>query len=104
MTMMINPDRVAEVIDRFYVEHGACCAGCDWWQYANSVAGQCTRHAPVAAAERFSMTGMTAISAPIGAGHQVTLRDHYCGDFKDDFDWSSLPMPYLSRIGKRLLP
>ncbi len=94
--------KTSEAIDRFYVAHGACCAGCDWWQYANSVSGQCIRHAPVAAVERLSMTGISSISAPVGAGHPVTIRDHYCGDFEDKFDWSSLPLPYLHRIGKKV--
>jgi hypothetical protein len=33
------------------------------------------------------------------AGHILTNREHRCGDFKDDFDWSSLPPAYLRRIG-----
>ena len=92
--------KTQELIDSFYMKHGKCCAGCDWWEYANSVAGQCIRHAPVSGAERLSMTGISHISAPVGAGHPATVRDHYCGDFKDDFDWATLPASYLARIGK----
>ena len=91
---------VSEIIDSFYIKHGPCCAGCDWWQYANSVAGQCIKSAPVTASERLSVTGISSISVHIGAGHPITFRDHYCGDFKDEFDWSSLPSHYLRRIGK----
>jgi hypothetical protein len=36
---------------------------------------------------------------PIAAGHIVTKRDHVCGDFKDDLDWSTLPLPYRKRVG-----
>lgn len=33
------------------------------------------------------------------AGHVLTLAEHVCGDFKDQFNWSSLPLPYRIRIG-----
>jgi len=98
---MTTTDKASEIIDRFYVDHGPCCAGCDWWRYANSVAGECTRYAPMPAEQRYSMLGMQSISAPIGAGHPLTPRDHFCGDFKDDFDWSTLPLPYLHKIAKK---
>ena len=38
-------------------------------------------------------------SGATGAGHFMTRREHVCGDFKDDFDWSLLPVAYLLRIG-----
>lgn len=88
----------SEIIDRFYIEHGPCCAGCDWWAYTNSVAGECRRSAPVPGEQRIAMLGMRSVLAP-EAGHVMTLRDHHCGDFKDDFDWSALPPHYLRRIG-----
>ncbi|WP_454751629.1 hypothetical protein [Cupriavidus necator] len=34
------------------------------------------------------------------AGHVMTRREHHCGDFKDEFDWSSLPSAYLRKIGR----
>lgn len=85
--------------DRFYMQHGACCAGCDWWDAANPVAGQCTRTAPVAGMHRVQMLGITGMSLDPGAGHIMTPRDHSCGEFKDEFDWLSLPPDYLRRIG-----
>jgi len=45
------------------------------------------------------MLGITGFSLAIGAGHVFTLRDHNCGDFSDEFDWSSLPLAYLKSIG-----
>lgn len=88
-----------EVLDRFYFSKGPCCAGCDWWRSISSLVGECTRSAPVSGHDRLAMMGMIGISAPVGAGHAITSRDHHCGEFKDDFDWSSLPLPYRKRVG-----
>lgn len=89
-----------EAADRFYWSRGvACCAGCDWWRHLNSVAGECLRSAAVGQNERFVMLGIEGCSLPSRAGHVLTPRDHVCGEFRDSFDWRSLPLPYLSRIG-----
>lgn len=88
-----------EVADRFYWSHGPCCSGCDWWARINSSVGECRKSAPVSGADRVGPLGMMACSAYIGAGHPLTVRAHYCGDFKDGFDWSSLPLPYRKSIG-----
>lgn len=45
---------------------------------------------------------MSAMTLKLPAGHAVTMRDHHCGGFKDDFDWSSLPLPYQKAIGAPL--
>ena len=66
-----------EHIDRFYFAHGKCCAGCDWWRHVNSVAGCCNR---------------MPVEVP-------TTREHVCGEFKDEFDWSSLPPHYRRMVG-----
>ena len=102
MSQVVNlrESKESELIDSFYVKHGPCCAGCDWWQYANTVAGQCIRHAPVSRVDSLSASGLNFAHSPSDSGHPMTVRDHYCGDFKDDFDWSSLPLPYLRRIRK----
>lgn len=92
--------KVQELSDQFYVKNGPCCAGCDWWVSANSVAGDCTRSAPVPGIERMAMLGMRLVGHGPAAGHIMTPREHRCGDFKDEFDWSSLPAAYLKRIGK----
>lgn len=78
-----------EHIDRFYKEHGDCCAGCDHWRWHNSVVGDCTKTAPVSARERYSMLGAGAASVTIvnRAGHILTKREHVCGEFEDTYDW-----------------
>jgi hypothetical protein len=45
------------------------------------------------------MVEMSSSSLEFGAGHVVTPKDHHCGDFKDQFDWSSLTPAYRRQIG-----
>lgn len=88
-----------ESIDRFYWHHGPCCAGCDWWHAVlGGAVGQCRKAAPVSGAEIESLLGITYCSLKSEAGHPLTLRDYHCGNFKDEFDWSSLPIGYIARI------
>lgn len=101
--MILAIDRRQEAIDAFYTKTGPCCAGCDWWAHMNSVAGECRKSAPVPAEQRYGMVVMGSLPWRfIGAeaGHIITNRDHRCGDFKDEFDWSTLPPAYLRRIGR----
>ena len=96
--------KTQEAVDRFYVAHGPCCAGCDWWSHIGSLIGECRKSAPVSAEQRYSMVRMdwhTARFMEPDAGHILTNREHLCGDFKDGFDWPSLPPAYLRRIGWR---
>lgn len=88
-----------EILDRFYFQNGPCCAGCDWWHSLSSLVGYCTRSAPAPDQERWAMIGIEGSSLPPGAGHIATLREHKCGDFKDEFDWTTLPLAYRRRIG-----
>ena len=92
-------DETQACLDTFYILKGPCCAGCDWWRHLNSVVGECKKSAPVSGDDRLAMIGIQSSSQSIGAGHVVTKRDHLCGAFKDDFDWNSLPLAYLKRIG-----
>ena len=97
---MIQPsdaDR-REVVDRFYWEHGPCCAGCDFWRYVTSAIGTCDKAAPVSGAERMGLLNISGLSFDVHAGHPFTPRDHWCGDFQDTFDWTTLPDEYLGRI------
>lgn len=88
-----------EILDIFYFRNGPCCAGCDWWRSLNVGTGECTRSAPVSGSDRLAMLGIDWSSMPLGAGHVLTKRAHVCGDFKDEFDWSSLPLAYQKRVG-----
>jgi hypothetical protein len=101
--MMRETDR-QEFIDAFFWKNGPCCAGCDWWHHLNSAVGECTRSAPLSAGDRVAMLGIHGTSLEIGAGHVMTPREHRCGEFRDTFDWSSLPIPYLKRVGAYLKP
>lgn len=92
-------DERQEVLDTFYHQHGPCCAGCDWWRSLNSRAGECRRTAMIPGADRSAPLGIVGASLALGAGHAMTPREHACGEFKDGFDWRSLPPAYLRRIG-----
>lgn len=48
------------------------------------------------------MLGMERSSHRFGAGHVITNREHHCGDFKDEFDWATLPLTYRKQIGAPL--
>ena len=80
---MTGNDRKQAIVDKFYKQHGQCCAGCDWWRWLNTVVGECIRTAPVSGAERVAMIGVTGSSLYLGAGHVMTKRDHLCGEFAD---------------------
>jgi hypothetical protein len=88
-----------EILDSFYWRNGPCCAGCDWWQVVNTVTGCCIKAAPVSGGERLEMLGIGSASLSVGAGHPLTPRAHQCGDFRDQFDWSTLPLAYRKRVG-----
>ena len=97
-------DTWQESVDTFYHwKSGPCCAGCDWWRSLSSLVGECHRSAMVSGDDRMLALGIEWCSLPFGAGHAVTKRDHVCGEFKDEFDWSSLPPAYLRRIGAKQL-
>ncbi len=66
-----------KAVDRFYKENGPCCAGCDYWRWINSVAGECVRFPP-------------KVSKLSNDDAVLTLRDHWCAEFKDTFDWSTI--------------
>ena len=100
-----HPQPVQEFLDGYYFKNGPCCAGCDWWRHFGSLTGECLASAPVAGDVRMSMLRVISISMNhIDAGHIMTDRAHLCGDFKDEFDWASLPLAYLKRIGAPATP
>lgn len=95
----MGEDQAQENADRFYWERGPCCAGCDYWRGLNSVAGECQRSRLIPGGERAAMLGIHGCSLSVGAGHALTPRDYWCGNFRDAFDWLSLPPAYLRIIG-----
>lgn len=97
--MSERPRLWQEHLDRFYFAHGKCCAGCDWWRSLSSLVGECTKSKIIGGMERWDMIGIDHCSLRLSAGHAVTMRDHVCGNFKDEFDWASLPLPYRIRVG-----
>lgn len=85
LALKTSIDEIQKCIDKFYKKNGPCCAGCDWWGWYNSLVGECIKSAPVGGKERYSMLDIQfSPSANLEAGHIITTRDHYCGDFKDD--------------------
>lgn len=91
-----------EALDTFYFQRGPCCAGCDWWHSVSSHIGDCTRSAPVSGHKRIAMLDMDNLSFNPPSGHIMTRKDYHCGDFKDEFNWSTLPLPYRKRVGAPL--
>ena len=76
---------IEDCLDDFYRENGPCCAGCDYWRYHNAVVGDCIRTAPdYSGRERLAMIGLRCCSADVGPGHAITMRGHWCGEFKDE--------------------
>lgn len=92
-------DPKQEFLDTYYFENGPCCAGCDWWHSISSLVGNCTRAPIVSAKERMDALGVESSSHRFKSGHPITPRAYHCGEFKDEFDWTSLPLPYRKRIG-----
>ena len=101
--MEMHRDEIQEIHDALYARNGPCCAGCDWWSWFNSAVGECLASAPVPGNERIGIIGIRLSSLPLEAGHIFTPACHRCGDFKDAFDWSSLPIGYLKKISGRHL-
>lgn len=87
-------------VDSFYATNGECCGGCDWWRHSNPRTGECTKAAPVAGDQRYGMLGIQTVTLQLGAGFPMTRIENHCGDFKDTFDWASLPVNYLHAIGR----
>lgn len=88
-----------ERLDSFYWKHGRCCAGCDHWSSMAGDIGQCHAAPIVSGTDVVRSLGMTFCSYNPAPDHPYTKRDHVCGTFKDEFDWSTLDADYLKRIG-----
>lgn len=88
-----------ERCDRFYWQHGRCCAGCDHWSSEAADIGVCRAAPPVSGHDVMRSCGIEWSSYPFPPGQPFTKRADVCGAFKDDFDWSTLGEEYLKRIG-----
>ena len=84
--------------DKFYWQNGRCCAGCDHWSSDAGDIGICTSAPPVSGMEVMRSLGISWSTYTPPPGRPFTRRDHVCGAFKDDFDWSSLDPEYLKSI------
>lgn len=88
-----------EFLDEHYWRTGQCCAGCDWWHFITPRKGECHVSKIVPGEERLMSLGIDSCSATVSSGHAITDYDHRCANFKDAFDWTSLPLPYRKRVG-----
>lgn len=90
-----------EVCDREYWQHGQRCCGCDFWQSEGGRSGRCSAAGIVSGEQVLRSLGVIWTSAwgieP--PGFPYTRKSFWCGKFKDDFDWSTLPLDYQKRIG-----
>jgi len=93
--------RYQEMCDKFYWSHGRCCAGCDHWSSDGGWIGICTSAPPVSGHQVMSSLGIEWSTYTPPPGQPFTERDHVCGAFKDDFDWTTLEPEYLKRIGAK---
>lgn len=85
--------------DSFYMANGSCCSGCDHWRGMGGTIGECTNSKIISSKDRLRFLGWRNCTLDIGAGHAITRRDYVCGQFKDSFNWESLPVLYLKQIG-----
>lgn len=88
-----------EECDRAYWSKGPCCAGCDFWNSDMGWSGECRASGLVPGEQVLASVGIISWSGPLKPGYPLTQGDHWCGKFRDEFDWSSLDEEYLNRIG-----
>lgn len=88
-----------ERCDRLYWMHGKCCAGCDHWISDCSDTGQCEAAGIVSGEQVLKSIGITFSTWIPEPGFPYTRNDFVCGLFKDEFDWETLPVEYLKKIG-----
>lgn len=88
-----------ERCDCFYWKHGRCCAGCDHWSSEAGDIGECMSAPPVSGVDVLRSLGIDWCTYTPPPGQPFTKRDHVCGAFKDEFDWSTLDDVYRQKIG-----
>lgn len=88
-----------EKCDSDYWTRGQCCAGCDFWNSEQGYSGECRAAGIVSGREVLASMGIISWSGPLKPGYPLTHGDHWCGQFRDEFDWSTLDRDYLGRVG-----
>lgn len=93
--------RYQERCDRTYWTRGQCCAGCDHWRSDAGNTGECAAAGIVSGLDVLrSIVGEGFCSIPTPPpGLPYTDAGFHCGKFSDEFDWSTLDLDYLRRIG-----
>ena len=92
-------EQYQETCDRLYWSRGQCCAGCDHWESGGALLGRCSAAGIMSGADVLRSMGVTFSSYMPEPGFPYTRAEHACGLFRDDFDWSTLDVDYLRRIG-----
>lgn len=88
-----------EHCDRLYWTSGKCCSGCDHWQSEMGNIGSCIDAGIVSGDQVMRSLGSYFSSYMPPPGFPLTKAEFYCGQFRDDFDWSTLDHDYLAKIG-----
>lgn len=88
-----------EKCDQDYWTRGQCCAGCDHWHSDMGNLGYCAAAGIVSGDQVMASMGIQFCSYVPPPGLPLTCGDFHCGKFKDEFDWSTLDIEYLNRIG-----
>lgn len=91
--------RYQEHCDRTYWTYGKCCAGCDHWQSEMGNLGFCIAAGIVTGEQVMRSMDIAFCSYTPPPGFPLTKAEFYCGQFRDDFDWSTLDHDYLAKIG-----
>ena len=85
--------------DSKYWQFGQRCSGCDYWASDQGDSGECQHGGIIPGADVMRSMGCTFSSYTPPPGYPYTEGDHWCANFKDEFDWLSLGKDYLEKIG-----
>lgn len=85
--------------DSDYWKYGQRCSGCDFWASSEGYTGECQHAGIVSGQDVLRSMGITFSTLLPPPGYPYREASHWCANFKDDFDWSTLPSEYLHEIG-----
>lgn len=91
-----------EICDTQYWSNGPCCAGCDHWDSYAGLTGECQYAGIIPGDQVLASMGIqwSTLHNP-SPGYPFTKARHCCSNFKDEFDWSTLPDDYLVKVGAK---